>query len=204
MLGNIFLPLIALLLSFPALAVQANSHVVFEAAPLKGALGQVSLRGEYLNAKRFGYGIAFEDISEPGVRDNTEDHRSRLQGEMVWYPPVEGAFDGIFAGIGAMYERAKIGHQENRQYRTGVRPDSAHQYDRWTSNDNYYSATQSFGYRYAFTENVTMSLRMVIDELLYQQSTTENKDVYSYDLEPKSERRDAVKQYFSLMAGLKF
>jgi len=181
-----------------------DRRTIFEIAPLKGAMGQVAMRVERQLTSQLAYGIGYESIEQPGQRADMEDKSMRLHSDFTWYPELEGAYRGVFMGMGLIYEKAELGRQQSRLVTSGDSPPANQTEDRWVNNVDYLSVSQSVGYRYEMGAHFTTSLRLVVDELIYQKSSTSEEETYSYDVDTAAQRRDPVKQYLVLLTGISF
>lgn len=186
------------------LAYSQDHQFVLEASPLKGAMGQVSARAESMLSQTTGLGIGVTDVREPGERSDMEDRRTSIHAEAVWYPGWLRDFRGVFVGAGLLYERATIGRQRERSYISRTSATSRYGNDKWANLNHYYSISQSVGYRYNLTKYFTVSFRLIVDEILFQESSSIKEEIYSSNVDTSAEDREPVGNQLSLQAGLQF
>lgn len=199
-------------LSLPAAAVSARTTpnkdklpAIIEFGPLKGMLGQPSLRVE-IPLPWSGLGLALNYDQEQGLGERTGfiDTDRYFASEAVYYPMRAQHLPWFFAG-GVLLHQREQGRQQERDYQTwnGVRGDQM--FDQWVSHEQYLAASQSIGYRWSMLDLFTASLRAVRDQKLLRLSSTVDRDgIYSEDIDVTARERPPVHLRLMLHAGVKF
>lgn len=194
---------LALMAASPAAHAVPAAQVpraVVEAAPLKGALGQLALRGEVGVARMLALGATVDQTSARSERHGYVDTARSLGGELVWYPL--DAARPMFLGAGLGLEWADVGREEVRDAQTWMRTQGDQRHDRWANEDTYVSWTQTVGYRLFGGRWLTGSLRFVRDELLTSSSHVRKDDVFSEDIDLSTRGREPVRHRLGLHCGI--
>jgi hypothetical protein len=186
----------------PAHALPAGRapRAVVEAAPLKGALGQLSLRGEAGIARTLALGVGVDQTSAKSERHGYVDTARSFGGELVWYPL--DAARPLFLGAGLGLEWADVGREEVRDAQTWMRTQGDQMHDRWANEDTYLSWTQTVGYRLFGGRWLTGSLRFVRDELLTSSAHVRKDDVFSQEIDLSTRGREPVRHRLGLHCGI--
>jgi hypothetical protein len=202
-------PVVARILALALMAASAAAYAVpaaqapravVEAAPLKGALGQLSLRGELGIARMLALGVVVDQTAATSERHGYVDTARSLGGELLWYPL--DAASPLFLGAGLGLEWVDVGREEVRDAQTWMRTQGDQLHDRWANEDIYLSSTQTVGYRIFGGRWLTGSLRFVRDELLTASSHVRKDDVFSQEVDLSTRGREPVRHRLGLHCGI--
>lgn len=195
---------ILIFLDVSAFASPARSYDwLIEAAPIQGAVGQLSLRLEKKWQDRLFLGIGLDQKSFHGDRNDKRDQAFRLQTEVVWQPqldPLPGSF--WFAGFAV--ERVQTARRQERDYLTGIKYTENERWDLWVNEDLYASVPIGVGYRWRFGSMVTAAIRFENDMLLMKTSSNDQEKIYSPSVDMTSRSRPAHVQHLIFYAGVSF
>ncbi len=181
-------------------SADAAPLALLEAAPLRGLLGQLALRGEVTFLGKLALGGGYEQFATASERDGYHDAHAAQSAELLFYPLGFQEFP-VFLGAGLRRETADIGRQRLRDTNSWARTNTDELYDRWTNRDTYLSTTQSLGYRLLRLGLATASLRLQRDELMSTDARVARDDVKSYDPNLASRGRKTVVSSLLLHAG---
>jgi hypothetical protein len=187
----------------PGASAKSAPASILEIAPLKGALGQPSLRGEFGLGKNYAVGIRTEVITATGESSELLDTHTRLGAHALWYP--EGnSVQGFFVGAGLDFKHSIINRTRLRDSYTWDRTNANEMNDTWTNVDDKLLTTQFLGYRIAHSPTFTSSFRLMTDQIFVSSSSTKNEDLRSFNVDTASRNKGRIAQHFLLHTGIRF
>ena len=201
MLHPISLLIVFLYLGQSATAFGFQSQAIAEWAPLKGFGGETSFSVEKYFNSHIGLQGFYDTASwESERRDFT--NTGEKYGLSLIGRPLLSAFPGLFLGSGFVYETATIGRQQRRDGTTWIRTNADEIYDLWTNEDRYLAFSQQVGYRWVFADWLTTSVRILVDEIVWWDSTNKEESLYSRELDLASRGREPVQKAVMFHAGV--
>lgn len=186
-----------------AFSVTQSPQWLLEAAPLQGAMGQLALRYEKRWQEKLHLGYGLEQKQYVGERNDLKNVSYRVQVELVGQSRME-SLPGAFWFGGIALEYAKIGRRQERDYLTNIKYTEDERWDLWENEDLYASLPLGVGYRWQLGSFVTTAIRFVNDSLLYQHSTSREREVYSPSIDMTTLGRSAHTQHLIFYAGISF
>lgn len=182
-------------------AAENAPAAVLEAAPLRGILGQVAVRGEAAVWRFVALGAAYEQFAAASQRAAFKDEHAAISAELVAYPMGTKDYP-VFVAAGVRHESATIGREATRDTGSWARTTADERNDRWTSHETYWSATQAFGYRLMRLGLLTAALRFQRDEVLSESAQVTRDDVRSFSPDLSTAGRPTVVTSLVLHAGV--
>lgn len=192
---------LAMVLAGERMAFAKSERSVLEAAPLQGALGQVSARFEGAGKGAVFFGGQIDLQERPGERVDRPDTLRRVSFEAVQYPSI-WQLDGLFVAAGLDYEFAQIGRRRDRDYVSTIRYTEDERYDLWTNEDHYFLAHVGAGYRFFAGKYATASLRYTHESLLFSHGEVRRETIYSLDPNLTSHGRARQDGRISMFVGV--
>jgi hypothetical protein len=180
---------------------QSESSAYLEVAPLKGAYGQISARGEIPVWRAMSLGMEGESISHSGDREDFSDSENIFGLEAVFYP-WQNSYGKLFVGAGLRFTETETGRKRQRDTQTWVRVRSDEMTETWVDHGNYLSSIQTIGYRTDFTQWLTASIRLVSEQIM-QKSVKSKADKVYEGSDPLDQRtRSATPLQVSMLFGI--
>ncbi len=154
-----------------AFAMDATAALL-EFSPLKGAIGQLDLRGELAIAPQFSLGVALHNWSEEGQVPSRPDVEQAVAVTGRWYPPVAKSHGPFLGGIVMHYE-GSTGQMQRRDFVSYAMPSGAGLNDEWVVHHQGLRLGVESGYRVHFGALFTAALNMQVTRVISRQSDTE-------------------------------
>lgn len=152
-----FLCLCIWLQSWTGLAIDA-ARTVFEFSPLKGAIGQLDVRGEWPVNRSFAMGLAAYHFQTDGVLQQKHDSELGLSVSGRWYAPFLKD-QGPYLGGRLNAFKSQVGHARARDFVSYVAPSDAGLDDQWVVAQRGMQVGLEAGYRIHFGKLFTGALQ---------------------------------------------
>ena len=99
------------------------------------------------------------------------------------------------------FETRTIGRQREADTQTWVGTNSDERYDQWKNEDQYITFRQTLGARLFMNRFTTASIRLIIDQPIWENQSVKAIDARSDALDTTSPGRDRFGKHFMLHAG---
>jgi hypothetical protein len=173
---------------------------LIEVDPLKTMVGDPSLRIEVPVFERISVELFGENETSEGDRDDMLDSKKTFGLGAMYYP--QGFLsESFFFGAALGYESIKLGRQREADTQTWVGTTSEDRYDRWRNHDDYITFRQTVGARLFMRGFTTASIRLVLDQPIWENHSVREDQINSSKIHPGSPGRDQFGKHFMLHAG---
>lgn len=183
------------------LAESAESSTYLETAPLRGALGLPSIRGEWELERHWATVFSCDYWKKSGFRKGYQDQQLRLGGHVAYYPQHRD-FPGLFGTFGGLLSQVRFGEQRERPYITEVNYSSRDRYDSWATESYRLDASGQLGYRIDLQEIFTTSFLLQLNRTTFETSRVVDEDIKTFGYQPQTKKSEGFDQYLVFYLGV--
>jgi len=151
----------------------------------------------------------FDRTDSLGAREGFRDQVQALGTQVVFYPEIAALLrsspkesSGLFIGAGVAYEETITGYQRERDAITWVRPNNAERFDLWRGVGRHVLTTQTIGYRHTWAGHITVSMRLMVREVIHGSTELEKDAIHSLSPDLMVKDREAVSTSLVFLTGI--